>query len=234
MLNQNSYQDNEPLGLTTLSMEYLGYAPVSPLLSSQSLTSMNSFGSYQTFSDIDYASSPIFFNLEAGQISPYFGSETPVLKNSFVMPSPISPAEEAYYGKTQNEDGSFPCTVDGCGKSFNRQFNLKSHLKTHNDERSFSCQFCESTFRRSHDLKRHIRSLHSTEKLFGCNNCGKKFSRTDALRRHASRPGSICARAGVPSHKFMEKIEEDGMTPLPDFLNEYSPDLSSTEWNPVM
>jgi len=87
---------------------------------------------------------------------------------------------------------NFPCTFPGCQKVFTKQTNLKSHSRIHHTERNYSCQECGTSFRRSHDLKRHQRSLHSDVKPFGCGRCGKRFSRMDALKRHTSRITSAC------------------------------------------
>ncbi|KAJ3195861.1 hypothetical protein HK101_010839 [Irineochytrium annulatum] len=59
-------------------------------------------------------------------------------------------------------------------------------------ERVYACQSCPAAFRRSHDLKRHTRSLHTMVKPFRCVSCTKSFSRMDALKRHVGRPNSAC------------------------------------------
>ncbi|KAF9353047.1 Metallothionein expression activator [Mortierella sp. AD094] len=51
---------------------------------------------------------------------------------------------------------SFPCEYPGCDKVFARLYNLKSHSRTHTDERPFVCSSCQLAFARNHDLKRHI------------------------------------------------------------------------------
>jgi hypothetical protein len=80
-------------------------------------------------------------------------------------------------GDDWQEEGAYPCTFPGCGKVFHKPTNLKSHSRIHHTERNFLCIHCSATFRRSHDLKRHQRSLHSDVKPYGCGKCGKRFSR---------------------------------------------------------
>jgi uncharacterized Zn-finger protein len=105
---------------------------------------------------------------------------------------------------------SFPCLHENCGKMFTKYFNLKSHMKvlldfindkkTHEIAKEFECSICQTSFRRTHDLKRHVRytnninsrSVHINQKAFNCLLCFKKFSRADALKRHSKRIGSSC------------------------------------------
>ncbi|KAI9353068.1 hypothetical protein DFJ73DRAFT_624586 [Zopfochytrium polystomum] len=84
------------------------------------------------------------------------------------------------------------CPIEGCGRTFNKGLNLRSHIKTHAADKIFTCRVCGGTFRRSHDLKRHESSLHASFRAFPCGRCPKSFSRLDALKRHVSRPKSRC------------------------------------------
>ena len=52
----------------------------------------------------------------------------------------------------------FQCTL--CPKRFTRAYNLRSHLRTHTDERPFVCSVCGKAFARQHDRRRH-EGLHS-------------------------------------------------------------------------
>jgi predicted RNA-binding Zn-ribbon protein involved in translation (DUF1610 family) len=63
-----------------------------------------------------------------------------------------------------------------CERVFNRHYNLKSHIRTHEDARPFVCTECNLTFVRNHDLTRHLKT-HSDEKPHECSSCGRSFAR---------------------------------------------------------
>lgn len=103
--------------------------------------------------------------------------------------------------RVQKHPATFQCTL--CPKRFTRAYNLRSHLRTHTDERPFVCTVCGKAFARQHDRKRH-EGLHSGEKKFVCRGdlsrgghwgCGRRFARADALGRHfRSEAGRICIK----------------------------------------
>ncbi|KAF9086364.1 hypothetical protein BGX29_001431 [Mortierella sp. GBA35] len=82
----------------------------------------------------------------------------------------------------------FACNHPGCGRSFDRRFNLHTHEKTHKPEqaRPFVCSKaqCGKAFTRKHYLQRHKASVHKGERKFACSKCLKSFSRQDGLSRH--------------------------------------------------
>jgi hypothetical protein len=94
---------------------------------------------------------------------------------------------------------TFQCTL--CPKRFTRAYNLRSHLRTHTDERPFVCSVCGKAFTRQHDRKRH-EGLHDGEYKFICRGnlkdgsywgCGRRFARVGALARHfRSEAGRVC------------------------------------------
>lgn len=112
------------------------------------------------------------------------------------LASPNQPSK-----RTQKHPSVYACHL--CEKRFTRPYNLKSHLRTHTDERPFICSVCGKAFARQHDRKRH-EDLHTGEKKFQCKGllkngepygCGRKFARADALRRHfQTEAGKECIR----------------------------------------
>ncbi|KAI9343954.1 hypothetical protein BDR26DRAFT_857857 [Obelidium mucronatum] len=107
-------------------------------------------------------------------------------------PSPSS-ANETLEKQQQQLQRSIPrkrykihkCPHDGCGKEFDRAFNLKTHQKIHdkNRARDHFCNYCGMGFFGIHALSRHAASHDQTRKQH-CGTCDRGFSRIDALRRH--------------------------------------------------
>lgn len=139
--------------------------------------------------------------------------------------------------KGQKHPATFQCHL--CPKRFTRAYNLRSHLRTHTDERPFVCTVCGKAFARQHDRKRH-EGLHSGEKKFVCGEggvqgeitwgCGRKFARADALGRHfRSEAGRACIKplleeearerqAAVmdqANQEMLEQQQHNGMQPGP-------------------
>lgn len=125
--------------------------------------------------------------------------------------------------RVQKHPATFQCNL--CPKKFTRAYNLRSHLRTHTDERPFVCTVCGKAFARQHDRKRH-EGLHSGEKKFVCKGdlssqngqwgCGRRFARADALGRHfRSEAGRVCIKplldeeaAERRNKQFMEQQQQ--------------------------
>jgi uncharacterized Zn-finger protein len=121
--------------------------------------------------------------------------------------------------KRKKKNGPAPthvCPYETCGQKFQKLMNFKSHLKSHEMDKTFDCLSCGSVFRRAHDLKRHVTTLHTDVKPFACTVCPISFARIDALKRHVSRPGAACfieLPAGSAGMKKLHEImaEEGGL-----------------------
>ncbi|WWC61829.1 uncharacterized protein I303_104414 [Kwoniella dejecticola CBS 10117] len=139
-----------------------------------------------------------------------------------------SVATEVASTSRRTNSGVFKCPVPGCGSTFTRHFNLKGHLRSHNDERPYKCLYdgCPKAvvgFARQHDCKRHM-LLHEGLRPFECEGCGKKFARLDALtRHHKSEQGQECAIThplpvnpdGTPMSESQYKIYKGVKAPQP-------------------
>ena len=79
---------------------------------------------------------------------------------------------------------------DQCDFTTMRNEGLNNHVQCKHLKTMFSCELCESSFRRKGDLKRHVLSLH-TEKdpdeekpRYNCTQCKSSHSRERDLKRH--------------------------------------------------
>jgi hypothetical protein len=125
-------------------------------------------------------------HLENGQNLGDLDHHHPGLKRKRSDPSLAQTQADAidYYASAQpvtttinNETHTvYPCLFPGCSKTFMRLYNLKSHSRTHTDDRPFKCGVCGQAFSRNHDLKRHCK-IHGGDKPHHCPTCGKQFSR---------------------------------------------------------
>lgn len=86
---------------------------------------------------------------------------------------------------THTEQRSFECNI--CHKTFRENY-ANDHMKTHQDVRKHKCQVCGKKFKRAYALKQHM-FQHGGAPEHNCDICGKAFSRTDKLLRHRRRHG---------------------------------------------
>ncbi|KAF8763131.1 PR domain zinc finger protein 12 like protein [Argiope bruennichi] len=87
------------------------------------------------------------------------------------------------------EETSFPeeerkkakCVI--CHKGFNSRSNLRSHMRTHTQQKPFKCDVCQRRFSQSSTLRNHTR-LHTGEKPYKCSTCRSSYSQLAGLRAH--------------------------------------------------
>lgn len=185
-----------------------GYDPQIPALST---SHSNDKLSIDYSSIINYTISPSL-KRKRRQNSSHSG----IISHSSTGPEPLHSSGDDYPQESKRSDDDsipkLPCKV--CGKVFGKPYNLKSHMKSHSNEKPFECKVCGKHFARSHDKKRH-ELLHKGEKNFKCEGflndgktkwgCGKRFARSDALSRHfRTETGWLCIRPLMDEAKHME------------------------------
>lgn len=75
-------------------------------------------------------------------------------------------------GESVNGQILYSCAI--CSKSFDRKYELKSHLSRHFGLNIFLCPVCGRQFTHSSNLSRHLR-IHSGLKPYKCKDCGKRY-----------------------------------------------------------
>ncbi|XP_050344294.1 zinc finger protein 484-like [Nymphalis io] len=82
---------------------------------------------------------------------------------------------------------SHPCTCSVCGRQCPNPSTLMIHMRSHTNERPYSCPSCDKKYKDSGSLKRHAERNHLKEKRerkFICEICGKGFFSKNDIKIH--------------------------------------------------
>ncbi|EAW08221.1 C2H2-type zinc finger protein [Aspergillus clavatus NRRL 1] len=150
-------------------------------LESDGLTNPNKFRKQTALDDGD----PIYEEPQSD--ADYISSDEASVKSESLHETPATPFSTTS-AKYPSELKTHRCPFDYCSKAFNRPARLQEHLRSHNNERIFSCthEGCDKTFLRASHLNHHIKSAHTGVRDYVCDRpgCGKSFVTGSRLRRH--------------------------------------------------
>jgi hypothetical protein len=108
-------------------------------------------------------------------------------------------------GRSSTSDPTCACHV--CNRLFQRSYNRKAHMLTHNKDRPrpYKCPEpdCRKAFVRNTDLVRHTKSIHLNIRDHICDMCHRAFPRKDTLRRY------VCYSFPLLSHTMLTSSSTD-------------------------
>ena len=104
-----------------------------------------------------------------------------------------------------------------CPKDFTNPAFLKSHLRTHTDERPFTCPYCPLKFKAKYHMECHRKRHTKAEGQFICLECADGFETGEELKEHSAscHESSSSRMLSYPCDKCSKKFNRA------DLLNEH-------------
>ncbi|XP_063545348.1 uncharacterized protein LOC134753391 [Cydia strobilella] len=89
--------------------------------------------------------------------------------------------------RTHVDQRPYKCTFRGCGKRFKDASSRGKHEIKHYPERQFPCSICDKLFTREHRMHRHLNTHMPKVKKVECDYCGVRFYNKNYLTTHIQR-----------------------------------------------
>nr|XP_036676218.1 zinc finger protein 236-like [Drosophila suzukii] len=95
---------------------------------------------------------------------------------------PEDQPKSSNHAQKHKTEGRFWCPT--CAKFYVNKSSLTSHNRTHTGERPFNCAHCDSNFRQSGSLLKHVRDMHPQKYPYVCKLCPFGSTRMTDLKNH--------------------------------------------------
>jgi uncharacterized Zn-finger protein len=89
------------------------------------------------------------------------------------------------HAQSHTDERPFPCTFPGCSNRYKYKPDLNTHIRSHTNNKEFTCPSCDKSFSLKCNLITHIR-IHTNERPFSCTfpGCTKKYKQGSDLKKH--------------------------------------------------
>ncbi|XP_055607073.1 zinc finger protein 816-like [Uranotaenia lowii] len=112
------------------------------------------------------------------------------IRNAEYMVTATGPMNQLMAQKQQStigqegEGNPYLFTCEFCGRRFKTKPALNSHLKTHEGEPIFTCQYCDYKAIKYQYVRNHVKSQHKKSNAFECDICQLVFTRKSGMMDH--------------------------------------------------
>lgn len=119
---------------------------------------------------------------------------------------------------------TYTCEYEGCGKEFNKTWNLLDHVRMHEGIKPFQCSICQKEFTQKGNLRKHHVVKHSLNSLnerkkYECNMCGKRY--TERYNLVVCQMFPILAVIIFPNSKLIVNLDAYSVSQFYDERNIY-------------